>query len=159
MSDNDTPITFDPEYVKELRAEAAKYRTKAKELETKYTSLEGQIKETRIENELIRRGVIAEPSWIQLADGQSPSEAVESFLEKYPHLAPTVSQEEEPTQERKPYPQALPRDPGNAGVPGPPAKGPFSGRDIDSVKQDPKARSQLRDHYRQLLASQSHLEE
>ena len=158
MSEEDTPITFDADYVKELRSEAAKYRNKAKDLEgqlKKYSSLEGQITEMKIENELVRRGVQADPSWIKLNDGQQISEAVDSFLEKYPQFAPFSVNEEEEAPRRKTYPQALPTDPGNAGVPGPPAKGPFSGRDIDSVKEDPKARSQLRDHYRQLLAASS----
>lgn len=160
MEDNDTPTTFDRDYVKELRQEAAKYRTEAKELKSQleeYKSLEAQITTVRVENELVRRGIAVDPGWINIRDGQSPSEAVDNFLEKYPQFSTGV--EEQSSVERKNVPKAISPNQNNAAHPGFGPNGMLGDRDLGAIKQDPIARSNLRDLYRDLLHNSSNHQE
>lgn len=155
MENIDSPDSFDREYVQELRKEAAKYRTEAKEYKSQLEelkSLEAQIKTVRIENELVRRGISADPTWIQIKDGQTPAEAVDNFLMKYPNF----SGEAEPSVEHKPVPKALgPNANTSVSNPGSMPNGTLGTRGLDEIKKDPIARSNLRDLYRDLLRTSS----
>lgn len=154
MTDNvDTPETFDAEYVKSLRQEAAKYRSSLKELKSElegYKGLEAQIGAIRIENEFMRRGIQAEPSWVQFQDGESPSEAVDRFLEKYPQFLGGSTQDTEGASkvEPKTFPKAMPPKPSNV-------VHQNLQRDLNDIKEDPVARANLTDLYRELLKTNS----
>ena len=152
MSDNvDTPETFDADYVKSIRQESAKYRTQAKELKSElegYKGLEAQLTAIRIENEFIRRGIQAEPQWVQIQEGETPSQAVDSFLEKYPQFAGGSPEAQEETKvEPKSIPKAMTPKPTNTRE--------VSNRSLDEIKNDPAARSNLTDLYRDLLKNSS----
>lgn len=155
MSDIDnTPETFDADYVKSLRQEAAKYRNQTKDLKSElegYKGLEAQISAIRIENEFMRRGISAEPQWVQIQEGQSPSEAVDNFLVKYPQFSNGSAGEsvEESKVEPKTFPQAMPPKPTNT------VHNSLT-RDLKDIKEDPVARSNLTDLYRDLLKTESH---
>lgn len=156
MSDNiDSPETFDAEYVKSIRQESAKYRTQAKELKSElegYKGLEAQLTAIRIENEFIRRGIQAEPQWVQIQEGETPSQAVDNFLEKYPQFAggSLAGQEQEETKvEPKSIPKAMSPKPTNT------THSNTLNRSLDEIKTDPAARSNLTDLYRDLLKTTS----
>lgn len=151
---SDEPEVYDADYVAKLRNEAGKYRTKVKDLESELNQkkdLEGQILQVRVENELVRRGVTAEPSWIQIEDPSDIAAAVDKFVEKYPQFS-AASQEEEPAPQRR-HPAPMPSEPSKANTPGPPPKGYYGGRSIDEIKEDPKARTLLTDEYRRLAGT------
>lgn len=155
MSDNNdnTPDSFDPEYVKSLRQEAAKYRNQTKELKTElegYKGLEAQISAIRIENEFMRRGISAEPQWVQIQEGENPSVAVDRFLEKYPQFTTGATQgsEEETKVEPKTFPKAMTPKPNNPNHPN-------LNRSLNEIKEDPAARNNLTDLYRDLLKTSS----
>lgn len=152
---DESPETFDADYVKQLRSEAAKYRTKAKDLSEElegYKGLEAQIEAIRVENELVRRGIEAEPQWVQIQDGEDPSQAVDRFLENYPQFG-AGSQEQQPVEQeqesRKTYPKAMPPKPMN------PNANNWGQRSLDEIKEDPAARQNLTDVYRDLLKTSS----
>jgi len=154
MEEVNSPESFDRKYVQELRAEAAKYRTEAKELKTEIEqlkSLDAQIKAARVENELIRRGIEADPNWIAIKDGQTPAEAVDKFLEKYP----VFHGETEQSVEHKPVPKAIGPNQNNVTSPAAVPNGTLGTRGLDEIKNDPAARSNLRDLYRDLLRTSS----
>lgn len=155
---------FSRDYVQELRNEAAKYRTQVRDLESrleKVDQLESQVNQARVENELIRRGVKADPSWVPISDDQDPSEAVEDFLEKWPHLGEsTNTQEEEEETNNEPKQKSekpLPRNKNtNTDSPGPKAKGAWTDRSLDEIQQDPQAKENLSDLYKELVKGSSH---
>lgn len=155
MSDTDTPETFDAEYVKSLRQEAAKYRSQTKDLKSElegFKGLEAQITAIRIENEFTKRGISAEPQWVQLQEGETPSVAVDRFLEKYPQFTGGSTVEtstEEPKVEPEAFPRAMPPKPTNT-------VHKNLARDLNDIKADPVARSNLTDVYRDLLKTESH---
>lgn len=156
MSDINSPESFDKDYVKSLREEAAKYRTQLKEIKTQleeFKSLESQINSVRIENELVRRGVNASPEWIQLSEGQSPAQAVDNFLEKFPQFVVGVSEPEK--AEPKKVPKAISPNPNKAANVGLNPVGLLGTRALNEIKQDPVARGSLRDLYRDLLRTSS----
>jgi hypothetical protein len=156
MSDINSPESFDKDYVKSLREEAAKYRTQLKEIKTQleeFKSLESQINSVRIENELVRRGVNASPEWIQLNEGQSPAQAVDNFLEKFPQFVVGVSEPEK--AEPKKVPKAISPNPNKAANVGLNPVGLLGTRALNEIKQDPVARGSLRDLYRDLLRTSS----
>lgn len=154
MSELESPDSFDAEYVKSLREEAGKYRTKAKSLESElegYKGLEAQIREARVENELVRRGVTAEAGWISMTADQTPAQAVDTFLEKYPMFGTSVEAEVE--VEPKQMPKAIAPKPTN------PNENAWEKRGFDEIKADPVARQNLTDVYRDLLKSSSNLKD
>lgn len=156
MDDINSPESFDKEYVKALRDEAARYRTQLKEVRTQLDelqSLQSQINSVRIENELVRRGINATPDWIQIGEGQSPAQAVDNFLEKYPQFAVGVSEPE--AVEPKKAPKAISPNQNNASHPGFGPNGMLGTRDLKEIKKDPIARGNLRDLYRDLLRTSS----
>lgn len=151
MAEENEPEVFDAEYVQKLRDEAAKYRTKAKDLESSLKGkqdLESQLTNLRVENELIRRGAKADPSWVPLEGFEDPTEAVDAFLERFPQLR---GSEEPVPRPHEDVPPSLPPEPSKANVPGPSPVGAFGGRNLEEIKKDPKARDKLTRAYRQHL--------
>lgn len=143
------PRSFDEAYVKQLRDEAAGYRTKAKDLESElgtYKSLEGEIRQLRVENELTRRGLSIETQFISYDGKGSAAEAVDKFLEKYPQFAMPVSSDNNP-QPNQNMPTALPPQRGKANVP---TKN-YADKSWDELKADPVAREDVGRIYRNLL--------
>jgi len=156
MSDLESPESFDKDYVKSLRAEAAKYRTELKETRLEldqYKTLEKQIHTVRIENELIRRGVKANPEWIEFGSDMSPSQAVDNFLEKFPQFVDGVSEPEK--VEPKKVPKAISPNPNTASKESSYPSGALGTRDLSEIKKDPMARNNIRDLYRDLLRTSS----
>jgi len=155
VEDIESPDTFDREYVKNLRAEAARYRTEAKELKSQledFKSLDAQIKTVRVENELTRRGLTADPSWVQIQEGQSPIEAVDNFLVKFPEFNKDIT---EKSVEHKSVPKAISPNPNTASKESVHPSGVLGTRGLGEIKHDPIARNNLRDLYRDLLTSSS----
>lgn len=156
MSDLESPESFDKDYVKSLRAEAAKYRTELKETRLEldqYKTLEKQIHTVRIENELIRRNVKANPEWIEFNSDMSPSQAVDNFLEKFPQFVDGVSEPEK--AEPKKVPKAISPNPNTASKESSYPSGVLGTRDLNEIKKDPIARNNIRDLYRDLLRTSS----
>jgi hypothetical protein len=148
--------TFDADYVAKLRNESAKYRSRVRDLEStlgEKKDLESQIAQVRVENELVRRGITADPSWVKVEDGDIAS-AVNRFVEQYPQFQVTDSQEEEPSPRRLEMPVSLPPEPNKANTPGPPPKG-YGGRSVEEIKNDPTARQRLTETYRGMLTGLS----
>lgn len=143
---------FSQEYVQELRQEAAHWRTKSRDLEGKlseYTRAEEEYKiVSTISEELKSKGIEGvEPHWVELSDGQTPSQAVDAFLKKHPKFA---SEQTEPQQRRSATPKPTGTDQGNSNV----------SREINpeysQLKKDPVARERLRSQYRDLIARSGH---
>jgi hypothetical protein len=154
MEENEAPESFDKDYVQKLRNEAAKYRTEAKELKSElkqYEALEAQINSVRIENEFAKKGITADPSWIQIQDGQTPQDAVENFLVKYPQFA----EEHTPVVDQREMPKAIP--PSREKASGKGLSGVLGNRSLSEIQKDPIARGNLRDLYRDLLRTTSNL--
>jgi hypothetical protein len=154
MSEDGQRTGFDAEYVKQLREEAASWRTK-------YRELEAQVADNSLTVELAKQGIKAEPSWVQVADGQSIAEAVAMFGERYPQLkmaepsnsTPSPSDTVAPPRARTP--KSVPPTVPNTTVP---AKAPadrITSQNINEIKKDAVARAKLREQYRALLASTS----
>lgn len=143
--EENNPGGYSQEYVEKLRREAADWRTKYRDLESKtvYSS---------VEVELQKRGVKADPKWVEVNDGMSAADAVENFVAKYPHLMSGPTNTVEPQRPQKPnLPQAQGGGTPNTNLP----SNPSQGRSLEEIKKDPVARSQLRDRYRQLIQQQS----
>jgi hypothetical protein len=146
---NDTN-TFSAEYVRELRSENAQWRTKLREMESKYGELENKMNsmntKTTVASELLKRGVKANPDWIKPQEGQSVGEAIDNFLNEYPQFA--VDQQAKPEPARPNIPKSSRSEP-KTNVPTP------GERSITEVRDDPKARSEVRDLYRQMLTGKN----
>lgn len=141
------PKVFDESYVRQLRDEAAGYRTKAKEQASElesYKRLEGEIHQLRVENEITRRGLNIEPQFINYNGTGSVSEAVDNFLEKYPQFAPEASKGKTP--QHKDIPEALPPSKGKANV-----SNSRLDKSWDELKADPVTREEVGRLYRNLL--------
>jgi hypothetical protein len=141
---SNTEKTFSEEYVRELRQEAASWRTKCRELEQTMTTKDIQV-------ELEKNGVNAEASWVDLKDGQTVKEAIAEFIEKYPNLK---KEDTLPSKEDRPVVRPIGAPKPNSNAPGPKAK-TLMGRSLKEIKKDPVARAALRSQYRQLLAQKS----
>lgn len=143
MSNENGETGFSREYVEKLRGEAAGYRTKLRELETAQAT-------GSIEAELAKRGVKADPKWVEMGEGMSAHDAVENFVAQYPQLSTTQApaNSQLPIQETnfKEVPKV--QSPANSNTN---ANSTPTGRSLDEIKKDPTARSQLRDRYRQML--------
>lgn len=141
---------FSQEYVQKLRQEAAEWRTKYRDLET-------QTHTTQVETELVKRGIQADPSWVQVKEGMSVSDAVEDLVARFPHLAAAPVETKAPqdvalrTQDRKPMPKPITPSIQKTTTPADPMKG----RSLKEIKDDPTSRAQLRDRYRQLIGEAS----
>lgn len=153
---NQQTEVFTAEYVRELREENSRWRTKVRDLETRQSASE-------VRSELDKRGIKADPSWVKVGNGQSAAEAVESFVGEYPHLM-SVPEEKNPggssvstsTQrvEGKKMPRPLNPGGSNTNAPGPSSTN--SSRTMTEIKKDPVARANLREQYRAMLRHQSH---
>lgn len=139
---------FDLEYVKELRQEAAEWRTK-------YRGLEERVVQAEVRAELKERGVKADPSWVKVAEGKTVNEAVEEFVQQYPHLVatPDSSVTENPGKApvKKVTKPMVPGDSKNSNLPGPKPVGKLDSNTLKDIKKDAKARGQLRDLYKDLI--------
>ena len=143
-NDTVTPETgFSRDYVEELRQEAAGWRTKYREMEEKVALGE-------VATALAARGINAEATWVKREKGEPVEDAIARFVEARPQLN-VEPQTNKPMPKIGPKPISLKNE--NSNKPGPGANG--SASDIETIKKDPKARSQLRSQYRQLLAQSS----
>lgn len=140
--------TFNYEYVKELREENASWRTKLRDTESKLNQLESKLQQqyitAKVAGEFAKRGIKADPSWVKV-DGEDVEGAVNAFINEYPQLVDTNT-----TQPNKPTKPSIPqvgRGKQDTNTPSP------GERSINEIREDPKARSQIREHYRQLLAN------
>lgn len=144
MSDNDEQGTgFSADYVKELRQENASWRQKVRDLEAQQTKHSVQV-------ELLKKGINVNPSWVELQDGETPTAAVDRFIQEYPQF----NTEPTTTQDKPRIPTTMSPNTTQTNNRGNPPLGSM-GQEIDEIKKDPKARSSLRNHYRQLLAQSS----
>jgi hypothetical protein len=101
---------------------------------------------TTVASELLKRGVKANPDWIKPQEGQSVGEAIDNFLNDYPQFA--VDQQTKPEPSRPSIPKSSRSEP-KTNVPTP------GERSIAELRDDPKARSEVRDLYRQMLTGKS----
>jgi hypothetical protein len=150
MEEKEDNTTFSAEYVRELRSENAQWRTKLREMESRYGELENKMDsmntKTTVASELLKRGVKVNPDWIKPQEGQSVGEAIDNFLNEYPQFAV----EQQPTQE--PTRPAIPKSSRSEPKTNVPTPGE---RSISELKEDPKARSEVRDLYRQMLTGKN----
>lgn len=136
---------YSKEYVSSLREEAATWRTKLRETEEKVKTLEGKTTIDSVSKILTDKGVKADASWVKLEQGMTPEQAVDKFIELYPHL---VNKETpKPKETNKPNPQKKENTNADNRF--------VANQDLDAVKQDPIGRAKLRDHYRSLLTSRN----
>jgi len=148
-SGNQTQNTgYSAEYVKELRDEAASYRTKARDANDELTTLKGIITADKtagtINAEFTKRGIKADPKWVTLDEGQDASKAVDKFLKDYPQFSTPQAQPPVIPGRAPMSPQRTNTNIENNAV-----------SELGAIKNDPIARAQLRDQYRNLLANQA----
>ena len=134
---------YSREYVKELRDEAAGYRTRLRDAETKIGSLEesitANVTKSTIASVLEKKSVKVNPDWITIGEGQNPEQAVDTFLKEYPQFAG------ESTQSSTQKPMSTEKK--NTNVPS------NISPDYSAEKGDPIARAKSRENYRSLLRS------
>lgn len=153
---------YSKEYISELRSEAAHWRTKfretEKQLETYAQAEQEYILNDKVSQHLEKKGIKdVDPTWVDVQDGQDVSDAVDSFLEKHPRFKVDPGEE------------AVPQLPQGDRVPGThppvPSQKPMATeqrntnignytKDYATIKQDPIARTKLRELYRGLLSQQ-----
>lgn len=136
---------FSPEYVKELREEAASWRTKYREAETKAQTLEQNLHianiVSNVKNEIDKRGLKINPEFITIGDDGDAAKAVDAFLEEYPQFAMTS----EPPRRAQNFEKPIPSSKSNTN------NNPVRKGNIMDIKNDPIARAKLRDQYRSML--------
>lgn len=142
---------FDEAYVKKLREEAASWRTKCRELEA-------QQHHSVIEVELAKRGVVANPAWVTVEEGQSVEEAVDALVATYPSLRQTVVEPQEtelidlsPQPKPRVTPKPVAPSTPKSTTPKPARATTITKRNISEIRKDPQARAKARDLYRSLL--------
>lgn len=142
----DTNTGYSSEYVKELRDEAATWRNKLRETETKVQQLESTLNKDRVLNtvgkELEKRGIKCDPTWIKLEEGVTPDKAVDKFLKDYPQFAQGNQESFAPRSTKRPM-EINSQDSNIENT----AKS-----ELDAIRKDPIAREKLRSLYRGLLA-------
>jgi len=152
MSDGQDPKPnntggYSADYVKELREEAAGWRTKFREAETSIQEMKTQLGQMEhsftVKSELDKRGINVDPSWIKVEEGKNPSEAIDAFIEKYPQFK---NESPSPQPGPSPTPKPMRTEKKNSNAPS------VQNSDYKSVKQDPVARAKLRDMYRSMLS-------
>lgn len=158
---------FPLEYVEKLRYENASGRVKFRDLEKRFETLEENIKrhvtESPISDELKKRNLTIEPSWIKIEKDKSVAESVDTFLKKYPQFESkstevdftprkettqeksTTTQEEKEKEKSTQKPMSTQKTNTNVQI------GKVS--DVGAIKKDPIARAKLRDHYHSLLGT------
>ena len=138
---------YSQEYVKELREEAASYRVKARDAETKYNELQTSVNQSNVVNdvnsEFTKRGITADPSWVKMEDGVTASVAVDKFLKDYPQFGTTTQPAQPVIKGQAPISPTTK----NTNIPN------TVKSELGAVKNDPVARASLREHYRALLAN------
>lgn len=138
---------FSPDYVKELREEAASWRTKYRETETKVQTLEQSIAQltsgSKVKEEISKRGLKINPDFIKLDKDGDAAKAVDKFLEDYPQFAVESTQ-----QVIKPVKKGIKPI---AGEKTNTNNNPAQKGNIMDVKKDPLARAKLREQYRSML--------
>ena len=160
MSDQSGTVTqetqgtgFSADYVKELRDEAAGWRTKFRELEAATVTKD-------IEIGLAKRGIQAKASWVEVKDGQTIDEALDAFAQEFSSLV----SKEQPQSKQEPVTKTLQygNNPVNRFSPPPTNTSNVETKDLNEIlssqslndaKQDPVKRSQIRDWYRSALAA------
>ena len=146
--------TFSLEYVQELRKENASWRTKNRDMEIKYAGLQDQMSTMNttatIANEFAKRGIKANPSWVTIEEGQAVDAAVDAFVLEYPQFGAveTVPPTLAPKAGRPSIPPVHKKDQ-QSNVPSP------GERTTKELRDDPKARAQIRDQYRQMLSGKN----
>lgn len=158
----ETPNAISREDFNKLYAESLGRKEKIQALEselTQYKQLDTEVKAIRIENELVKRGIIADPKWVPLESDMTPAQAVDAFVERWPHLVnqPEVKPEVPKVEEiRQPEPKDMPKPiMGNqtkTNIPGPGPNGHiFGSAQLEEIKNDPAKRADLRGVYQNLL--------
>lgn len=151
---NDSKSTgYSSEYVKELRDEAAGWRTKLRDTEDRLNKLtidiENSKKQSTVSEILSQRGAKGvKPSWIEVEEDGNAETAVDNFLKEYPQF--TQKDEFVPNSQKKNRaapPMKTQRDNSNI------ENTEIS--ELSAIKKDPIARAKLRDLYRGLLAQNS----
>lgn len=142
-NENNNEVTFNADYVKELRNENASWRHKVRELEQK-------VLYNDIALEFAKRGIEADPSILNIPEGMSAAEVVDKFS----GLLKPVEQPQETS--RPVYPNALAPNTTKPNASGPPAQGAFGGRSLKEIEADPRAREQVRAMYRDMLRANSY---
>jgi hypothetical protein len=139
---------FSPDYVKELREEAASWRTKFREAETKAITLEQSIHQmttgAKVKEEIAKRGLKINPDFIKLDKDGDATKAIDAFLEEYPQFAAESTQVPSQTQPRRGVKPVTVEKPHSMSQ-------PLSSNKIMDAKNDPMARAKLRDQYRLAL--------
>ncbi len=148
---------FSQEYVKSLREENKTWRIKVRELEDRQVKMEADMSGKQLQfdvaTELGNRGIKADPSWVKVVQGQSVSDAIDSFTAQYPNMVPG----EEPPVDPVDPPVQPAGQPGKPEIPATrkPVKNTNSSGGSQSItdqRDDPTTRSKYRDQYRSLLA-------
>lgn len=150
-----TQTSFSKEYVETLRQENADWRRKFQAERATNQALE-------VGTELQRRGIKAEANWVERPEGLTVTQAVDAFIAKHPHLAPSATPAapgatgDVTKVVGGPAPAVMPKPEGagaGAGAAAPQGTAiPLeSVRAINEIKNDPKARAQMSAHYRELL--------
>jgi len=153
-NNNEGNTGYSAEYVKSLRDEAASWRTKlrdveliAKTNEEKAIQLEASIAKQNINSsinaELKSRSLEIDPDFIKLEKDQSPKDAVDNFLKKYPQFGIVKDVPPVPPVKGK---IPMPPNPQNSNVEN------VNISELSSIKKDPIARAKLRELYKGLLA-------
>lgn len=139
---------YSAEYVKTLRDEAASWRTKLRETEGELNTLKEtqQIAEldATIGVELKKRNIAVNPAWVDITEGQTVEQAVDTFVKKYPTVIPQETLTVESPQQRSTR-KPMSTEKTNTNVQSAVVT------DVGAIKRDPIARAKLRDHYRGLL--------
>jgi len=145
--------TYDEDYVKKLREEAAGWRVKYRELET-------QNERTTVEAELAKRGIKADPNWVSIEQGQSVGDAIDNLVEQYPHLkAEPITNEPgddllldlTPAPKQRTMPKPIAPSSQNTTNPKPVKSARITSKNITEIRKDPQTRAKVRDLYRELL--------
>lgn len=147
---NDTgrSSAYSADYVKELRDEAAMWRTKFKEENKRANTLDEQVKGivtyTEVQEEIAKRGLKIKPDFIELGEDNDIGKAIDSFLEEYPQFAePVNSFSRNSIKENKSKDKPLqPNRDKNFNI---------KNFNIGDIKKDPIGRAKLRDMYRNAL--------
>ena len=138
---------YSAEYVKELRDEAASWRTKFRDTETKFKTLEESVtnleKTNNLKAELTKRKLDIDIDLIKVEPGVKVDVAVDNFLKKYPQFG------QPSPQESTRQPMIPERRNTNAPV--------IPDGDVAAVRKDPMAREKLRELYRGMLTAGSNL--
>lgn len=142
---------YSADYVKQLREEAATWRTKYREVEEKVNQIEAdRSKEKRtlgIQEEFAKRGIQGvNPSWVEIPEGMTPDIAVEKFLKDYPSF---LKEEKPEGRPRAPYNKPMIPHGENTNIEN------TAKSELNAIKKDPVAREKLRHLYRGMLATSS----